>query len=398
MKDRYLPLLATVTVFVLVFAVGAVNFNHFLTWNNVGSMLTDNAFIIIAAIGETFVIISGGIDLSVGSMIGFVGVVMAHLDVMGWHPLASGAMLIAFGIAFGAFQGIVIDFCEIQPFIITLAGLFLLRGACFLVSLESVPVKHPFVGDFADWHFDLGGGGDLSTLAIVMLVVFAAGVVFGYLTRLGANVDAKGGDLPSAKLMGVPIRSPTIMIYARAVFYSVLGGLAYGLCTLGPSGGRLSSSAMVMLVVLVAGILIAHFTRFGTNVYAIGGDLASAKLMGVPIRRTTVKIYALAGFYNALGGVVYALYTGSGYPLAGLGDELIAIAAVVLGGTLLTGGVGLVFGTLFGGLIQGLITTLVNFQGTLTSWWATIFVGVLLFVFIVAQRTIMTSFMARRAI
>ncbi len=155
---------------------------------------------------------------------------------------------------------------------------------------------------------------------------------------------------------------------------------------------------MVMLVVLAAGVVIAHFTRFGTNVYAIGGDRASAGLMGVPIRRTTVMIYALAGFYSALGGVVYALYTASGYPLAGLGDELIAIAAVVLGGTLLTGGVGLVFGTLFGGLIQGLITTLVNFQGTLTSWWATIFVGVLLFIFIVAQRTIMSSFMARRAV
>ena len=124
----------------------------------------------------------------------------------------------------------------------------------------------------------------------------------------------------------------------------------------------------------------------------------SAKLMGVPIRRTTVLIYALAGFYSALGGVVYAFYTASGYPLAGLGDELIAIAAVVLGGTLLTGGVGLVFGTLFGGLIQGLITTLVNFQGSLTSWWATIFVGTLLFIFIVAQRTIMTSFLTRRTI
>ena len=107
-------------------------------------------------------------------------------------------------------------------------------------------------------------------------------------------------------------------------------------------GGRLSSSAVVMLAVLAAGIVIAHFTRFGANVYAIGGDQPSARLMGVPIRRTTVMIYALAGFYSALGGVIYALYTGSGYPLAGLGDELIAIAAVVLGGTLLTGGVGLV--------------------------------------------------------
>jgi simple sugar transport system permease protein len=253
-------------------------------------------------------------------MIGFVGVVMARLDTLGWHPLASGALMIAFGLGFGALQGLIIDFCEIQPFIVTLAGLFLLRGSCFMVSLDSIPIKHPFVDVFSDWHIDLGGG------------------------------------------------------------------------------GRLSSSALVMLAVLAIGIVIAHFTRFGANVYAIGGDRTSAGLMGVPIRRTTVMIYALAGFYSALGGVVYALYTASGYPLAGLGDELIAIAAVVLGGTLLTGGVGLVLGTLFGGLIQGLITTLVNFQGTLTSWWATIFVGVLLFVFIVAQRTIMGSFMGRRAV
>lgn len=318
MKDRYLPLVATITVFVLAYAVGIASFKNFLSTLVFGDLLTDNAFIIIAAIGTTFVILSGGIDLSIGSMIGFVGVVMAHLDALGWHPLASGALMIGFGTLFGAAMGIIIDFCEIQPFIITLAGLFLLRGMCFMVSLDSVPIHHPFVAAFSDWHIPLGGG------------------------------------------------------------------------------GRLSSSALVMLVVLAAGILIAHFTRFGTNVYALGGDRTSAQLMGVPIRRTTVKIYALGGFYSALGGVVYALYTGSGYPLAAIGDELIAIAAVVLGGTLLTGGVGLVFGTLFGGLIQGLITTLVNFQGSLTSWWATIFIGVLLFVFIVAQRTIIGSFMGRR--
>lgn len=318
MRERYLPLLATVTVFLLAYAVGALSFKNFLSTLVLGDLLTDNSFIIIAAIGTTFVILSGGIDLSIGSMIGFVGVVMAHFDTLGWHPLASGALMILFGIAFGATMGFIIDFCDIQPFIITLAGLFLLRGSCFMVSLDSVPIKHPFVGAFSDWHIALGGG------------------------------------------------------------------------------GRLSASAIVMLVVLAAGVVIAHFTRFGTNVYAMGGDRTSAQLMGVPIRRTTVMIYALGGFYSALGGVVYAMYTASGYPLAALGDELIAIAAVVLGGTLLTGGVGLVFGTLFGGLIQGLITTLVNFQGTLTSWWATIFIGVLLFVFIVAQRTIMGSFMARR--
>ena len=106
-----------------------------------GDILADNAFIIIAAIGTTFVILSGGIDLSIGSMIGFVGVVMANLDPLGWHPLVSGGMMLCFGLLFGALQGLIIDFCEIQPFIVTLAGLFLLRGSCFMVNLNSVP--HP---------------------------------------------------------------------------------------------------------------------------------------------------------------------------------------------------------------------------------------------------------------
>ncbi len=281
-------------------------------------MLADNAFIIIAAIGLTFVIISGGIDLSIGSMIGFVGVVMANLDSEGWNPLVSGAMMLAFGILFGALQGFIIDFCEIQPFIITLAGLFMLRGACFMVNLDSVPIRHPFVTSFAEFQIPL------------------------------------------------------------------------------PGGGFLASSAIVMLVVLAAAVVIGHYTRFGTNVYAIGGDRPSAVLMGVPIRRTTVMLYALGGFYSALGGVIYALYTASGYPLAGSGNELNAIAAVVLGGTLLTGGVGLVFGTLFGGLILGIIATIIDFDGSLNGAWIMIVGGVLLFIFILAQRTIMGSFMARR--
>ena len=152
---------------------------------------------------------------------------------------------------------------------------------------------------------------------------------------------------------------------------------------------------VICAVSLAVAMVIAHFTRFGTNVYAIGGDRQSAALMGVPMRRTTVGIYARGGFYSALGGVIYALYTASGYPLAGVGNELNAIAAVVLGGTLLTGGVGLVFGTLFGGLILGLIATLIIFDGSLNGAWIMIVSGLLLFAFILAQRVIMRSFLSR---
>jgi simple sugar transport system permease protein len=318
-KERYLPIVATVTVFVLLYLTGALLYRNFLSTLVFGNLLTDNAFVIVAAVGVTFVILSGGIDLSIGSMIGFVSIAMATLVSHDWHPLAAAAAMIGFGVLFGAFQGLIIHVCAIEPFIVTLAGLFLLRGMCFMVSLNSVPIHHPWVDAFSDWYIPLG------------------------------------------------------------------------------DGGRLSSSALVMLLALGAGMVIAHFTRFGTNVYAIGGDRASAALMGVPMRRTTIATYALGGFYSALGGVIYAFYTGSGYPLAAVGVELDAIAAVVLGGTLLTGGVGLVLGTLFGGLIEGTIQTLISFDGSLTSWWTKIFIGVLLFVFIVTQRSIMTSFVLRRA-
>ncbi len=313
MSEKYLPLMATIAVFVLLFVAGGLLYNHFFSTLVIGDILADNAFVIIAAIGTTFVILSGGIDLSIGSMIGFVGVVMANLDAGGWHPLATAAMMLIFGAAYGALQGFIIDFCEIQPFIVTLAGLFLLRGACFMVNLDSVPLRNDFVAEFA------------------------------------------GVSLPL------------------------------------PGDGFLASSAMVMLAALALAIVIAHWTEFGADVYAIGGDRVSAALMGVPMRRTIMKIYALGGLYSALGGVVYALYTSSGYPLAGTGDELSAIASVVLGGTLLTGGVGFVAGTLFGGMILGLIATLINFNGSLNGAWIMISGGLLLFLFIVLQRFLVGS-------
>ncbi len=150
-----------------------------------------------------------------------------------------------------------------------------------------------------------------------------------------------------------------------------------------------------MFAALAVALVIAHKTSFGADVYAMGGDRASAALMGVPMRATTVKVYALGGLYSAFGGVIYALYTSSGYPLAGSGTELSAIAAVVLGGTLLTGGIGLVVGALFGGMILGLIATLINFNGSLNGAWIMISSGVLLFVFIVLQRALVGSLTPR---
>ncbi len=142
----------------------------------------------------------------------------------------------------------------------------------------------------------------------------------------------------------------------------------------------------VMLVVFVVGVILAHRTRFGANVYALGGGVQTAALMGVPVARTTILIYALSGFLAGLSGIVFSLYTSAGYSLATVGVELDAIAAVVIGGTLLTGGAGFVGGTLIGILIQGLIQTYITFDGTLSSWWTKILIGFLLFAFILLQK------------
>ena len=137
---------------------------------------------------------------------------------------------------------------------------------------------------------------------------------------------------------------------------------------------------------LLVALFVAHCTPFGRSVYAVGGSEHSAVLMGLPVRRTLIGVYTLSGFCSALAGVVFTFYMLSGYGLHAVGMELDAIAAVVIGGTLLTGGVGYVAGTLFGVLMLGIIQTLISFDGTLSSWWTRIVVGVLLFAFCLLQR------------
>ncbi len=134
------------------------------------------------------------------------------------------------------------------------------------------------------------------------------------------------------------------------------------------------------------GSILLHFTRFGTNVYALGGNRTAAALMGVPIGSMTVRIYMLSSVLAGFAGIVFSFYTAAGYSLSAVGVELDTIAAVVIGGTLLTGGQGSTVGTFIGVLIQGLIQTYINFDGTLSSWWTKIATGILLFAFIGLQQ------------
>ncbi|KAB7894552.1 sugar ABC transporter permease YjfF [Rouxiella sp. S1S-2] len=320
MLKRNLPLLITILVFIAGYGYCFYQFPGFASTRVFCDLLTDNAFLGIVAVGMTFVILSGGIDLSVGSVIAFTGVALAKLiGDYGVPPFYAFAIVLIMGALFGGLMGWIIDTLKLPAFIITLAGMFFIRGMSFVLSEESLPINHPLYATLANYAWKV------------------------------------------------------------------------------PGGGRLTLLALVMLCVVAVGIILAHRTRFGNNVYAIGGNAHSAGLMGVPVRKTTIYIYMLSSSLAVLSGIIFSLYTSAGYALAASGVELDAIAAVVIGGTLLSGGVGTVLGSLFGVMIQGLIQTYITFDGTLSSWWTKIVMGVLLFIFIALQKGMGSYWLTRRA-
>jgi simple sugar transport system permease protein len=309
LDPKYLPLAVTVALFAAMAGAGSVLYTGFLSPQVFLNLLIDNAFLCIVAVGMTFVILSGGIDLSVGSVVALTTMVSAALvERREWNPVGVMVLVLAMGAAFGAVQGVLVQRFRLQPFIVTLAGMFLARGLCYLISIDSISITNSFYSDISQARVPVWGDASISIGAIIALATVAVGVY------------------------------------------------------------------------------VAHFTQFGRTVYAIGGNEQSAILMGLPVRSTIVGVYALSGFCSALAGVVFTFYMLSGYGLHAVGLELDAIAAVVIGGTLLSGGVGYVFGTLVGVLMLGIMQTLIMFDGTLSSWWTRIAIGALLFAFCLLQR------------
>ena len=153
----------------------------------------------------------------------------------------------------------------------------------------------------------------------------------------------------------------------------------------------ISVGVVIAVIALIVATLVLKYTRFGRNIYALGGSESSAQLMGLPTKKTKIATYMVSGFCSALAGVVYSLIMLSGYPLHAVGMEMDAIASSVIGGTLMSGGVAFLPGTLFGVLIQGIIQTFITFQGTLSAWWTRIIIALLLCAFIVMQTVIVRS-------
>jgi ribose/xylose/arabinose/galactoside ABC-type transport system permease subunit len=307
--DRRLPVAVTATLFLLMYGFGAYRYSFDL--QVAPNLLVNNCYLAVAAVGATFVILSGGIDLSIGSVIGFSGVLLAKLVAVQHVPLPLAALVVlAVGTTGGALMGCMIHYFQVQPFIATLTGLFFFRGLSLVLSKQAISINDPTVANLAQYHIPL------------------------------------------------------------------------------PAGTFLSVGAAVALAVVAAAFYVLHLTRFGRRVYAVGGNAQSAMLMGLPVGRTKITVYAVSGFCSALAGLVFVLYIQSGDPLHGVGMELDAIAAVVIGGTLLTGGSGYVIGSLLGVLVLGLIKTIISDEGTFSSWWIKIVTGVLLLLFILLQRGI----------
>jgi ribose/xylose/arabinose/galactoside ABC-type transport system permease subunit len=310
-QRRYLPILATLVLLIGMYAFGASRYEAFASGQVVLNILIDNAFLLVVAVGMTFVILTGGIDLSVGAVVALSTLVSANLMTRhGWPGAAVIPLVLLMGALLGLGMGAVIHFFELQPFIVTLAGMFLARGLCYTISVDSISITDGFFTDMAQTPVTLPGGLHVSISVVIALVV-----------------------------------------------------------------------------VIVAGYVL-HYTRLGRTVYAIGGSEQSAMLMGLPVTRTKITAYTVSGLCSALGGVLLTFYTLSGNPLHAIGMELDAIAAVVIGGTILTGGSGYVLGTVLGVLVLGIIQTLITFEGTLSSWWTRIVIGALLFLFIVLQRLV----------
>ncbi len=317
---RLLPTLASLGVLLLLFGLGCLRFPDLLSPRVILNLFGDNSCLGVAAIGATFVILSGGIDLSVGAVVAFTGILVASLLGHGVPPLAAFALALLVGTLFGTLMGWLIQTFELPAFLVTLGGMFLARGLAFIIHPQSIAIEHAFYAD---------------TLP-------------GFSLHIGSTTNAAG--------RAIPLLLP---------FTAVCLGAA-----------------------TLIGTLLARSTAFGRDIYAIGSSESSARLMGVPVARTKILVYGLAGFMSAFAGLVDTFYKQSGNPASFVGLELEAIAAAVIGGTLLRGGVGYIPGTLVGVLILGLIQTLVTFQGNLSSWWTKIAIGGLLFVFILLQQVL----------
>lgn len=322
MNSNTLLLIITIVLFIVMYGIGCIvyaskGFPHFQTFLNI---LINNAGLICVASGMTCVMLTGGIDISVGALIAMDCMILAvGMSQWGMSPIVLCVLVLVIGIVFGLVQGFLVGYLEIQPFIVSMAGMFFARGMTAVICREQVSVP-------ADSLFYVWANAKINI-------------------PFGGYYNKKG-------ILQVP--------YIRV-------------------------SVVIALLVLVAIFLLLRYTRFGRSLYAVGGSEQSATMMGLDVKQTKLKAYVLSSFLCSIGGICYCMNTMAGAVQQATGLEMDAIASSVIGGTLLTGGVGNVIGSFFGVLINGTISSLVKTNGKLLSSWANIATAALLCFFIVLQ-------------
>lgn len=314
-------LLITIVLFFVMYAVGCILFKDqgFARTQNFLNLFISNAGLIVIGIGMTVVMITGGIDISVGSFVAMGCMMLAWMMEKGGVGAVPAVIIVLItGIVFGLVQGFLVAYMDIQPFIVTLAGMFFARGMTAIISKDMISITNETFMAWAKAKIYLPFG--------------------GYLNKKGMMIQ--------------PYIYPTVII---------------------------------ALVLLVAAFIMLKYTKFGRSIYAVGGSQQSALLLGLNVRKVKLKAYVLDGFLCGVGSVLFCLNTLGGFVEQAKGFEMDAIASSVIGGTLLTGGVGNVVGTLFGVMIKATIEAFITFQGTLSSWWTRITIAALLCFFIVLQ-------------
>jgi ribose transport system permease protein len=300
---RFRPLLGLLFLVVVISIISP----RFLTLNNLLNILRQTSINAIIAAGMTFVIITGGIDLSVGSILAICGAVAAFMISSGFDPFITIATVMMLGATLGMFAGIIITKGKVQPFIATLVAMTLLRGAT-LVFTDGRPISTGFdeASDMFAW--------------------FGTGYIFG---------------------IPVPV--------------------------------------FLMVLIFAISFYVLKYTRFGRYIYAVGGNEEAARLSGVRVNRVKTAAYAISGLFAAIAGIIITARLSSAQPTAGAGYELDAIAAVVLGGTSLAGGVGTIFGTLVGALIIGILNNALNLLNV-SSYYQMIAKGTVILIAVLMDR------------
>ncbi|MCQ2505609.1 MAG: sugar ABC transporter permease YjfF [Lachnospiraceae bacterium] len=321
--DTSFLLTITIVVFFVMYLLAIIFIGKgFTNAQTLLDMIGSNAGLIIVAVGMSVVMINGGIDISVGGVVSLVAMACAdYLDHKGGNIF--GAILIALGIglAYGLVQGYLVAYLNIQPFIISLAGMFFARGMTTIISSQSFNVEHAAFVALKDTR-----------------------IVVPFLGHYSKN----GKFIP----------------------------------------GEVEIGALIALFVVILFFYILKWTSIGRSFYAIGGNQQSALMLGINVKRTRFTAHMLCSFLAGVGGFVYFMHYGSGSALNASGMEMDAIASSIIGGTMLTGGVGNIIGTLFGVLSLSTIKKIVNTVGLGDAWWTGITVAAMLCIFLIVQSVV----------